>query len=262
MTTDTGSVQNTGQVSPTEPVPPVVKPSEEGVKQQPVALSPEQEQRVQQLIAEATAKAVEQAKELGKRELQSQQDRNRAEIARAQGRAKLAESSLGAVKTHLQQIDPEAAKEMELAEYRTKEKERATIEQEEAVRAYQMEVVNRFHAQMSQFVTNLGIDPNDKRLDWAADAPDLLTAQQRILDSASKIQKENVQTMQNSLEKRLKEVESKIGQANIEANSVETTTSPGVVAGSDAEFIKQFGSGELPYTKENEARYLKLKNSY
>jgi len=57
------------------------------------------------------------------------------------------------------------------------------------------------------------------------------------------------------LAKRLKKLE-------VEANSVETTTSPGVVAGSDAEFVKRFASGELPLTKGNVERYQKITETY
>ena len=252
---DTEGVQ--GQVSPTEPVlTPAVTPAE------PQALTAEQEARVNQMIANATAQAIADAKELGKRELQRAQDRNKAELSRAEQRARLAEGSLYATKAQLQQLDPDVAKEMELAEYRAREQGRAGIEQEEAMKQQQAVFHGQFYSNLSQFITGLGVDPADKRIDWGGDSPNYLEAQRRVLDSVSKIQKEQIQTTRGGLEKRLKDLEAKIKQANIEVNAVETTASAGAAAGSDAEFIKKFGSGELPMDKANVDRYNKITKSY
>lgn len=217
---------------------------------------------VQQMIADATAGAVEQAKQLGRRELQSEQDRNKAELARMERRAKQAESTLGATRTHLQSLDPDAAKEFELAQLRAEREGRQTTEQEEQMAQYQANVVQGFHDKMSQFITGLGLNPADPKIDWANDAPDLLAKMGRIQDSVAKIQKENAQTIQSGLERRLKELESQVKKVNVEVNSVETTAPTGVVAGSDAEFVKKFGSGELPFTKVNKERYEKIQQSY
>jgi len=249
MTTDNQEIVPEEQVSTTEPV------STEEVPKEPPALT---EERVQQLIAEATMKAVGQAKEAGRRELQGQQDRNRAEVESANRRAKFAEDTLKTTRTRLSESDPDTAKEMELEEYRAREKGRQTQEQVEAQQRQQVEFHSQFQSNLTQFITSLGVDPKDGRIDWGDDAPNYLEAQRRVLESATKIQKENIQTEKEGLEKRLKDLEAKV---NEEANSVETT-SGGVVAGSDTEFIKKFASGELPYTKGNKARYEKIQNTY
>jgi len=211
---------------------------------------------IQQKVAEAMSQATEQAK----RELQSIKDKSRAEIETAARRARLAEGTLGAVKTQLQGIDPDMAKEIELAELRAKEQGRSTLEQEEAAVRGQAEFHQKFLDNLSEVVTSMGIDPSDKRIDWAQDAPDYLIAQRRVLDSAQKIQKEVLQAKESVMEKRLKDLEAKVGQANIEVNSDSTAASEG--AGSDAEFVKGFGSGDIPMNKANVDRYNKIINSY
>ena len=252
-------VQTQEQVSPTEPVLLEGKPIEP-VKPvvMPPALTPEMEAKVQQMIADATAKAVFEAKELGKRELQSQQDRNKTELARAQKRAQLAENVLGSARTHIQTLDPEIAKELELATYRAKEQGRTTMEQEENAAQQQAEFHQNFIGRQTKFITDLGLDPKDKRIDWGSDAKDYLDAMERIQGSVAKLQKENVQAIQSGLEARLKVLEAKVKAEETEANSVETSTSTGVVAGSDVDFMKKFATGDIPMTKANLARREKI----
>jgi len=261
MTEDTTSVQQDagdvqGLASQTEQVPPTTPVVE------PPALTKEQEAKVNQMIADATATAVAEAKILGKRELQSAQDKNRAELARAERRARLAEGSLGASRTQLQSLDPEVAKEMELAELRAERAGRLTLEQEDALRQQQEVQGRALSDSLHAHLTALGIDPNDKRIDWATDSTNYVQGRSRFDASLAQIIKEEKQTMQNSLEKRLKDLEAKMVQAGIDVNSVSTAASVGATAGSDAEFIKKFGEGDLPLNKENVERYEKIRDKY
>ncbi len=248
------------QASTTEQVSTTTtETKKEETKVEPQPLTKE---AIEQMIAEATAKAVNEAKEVGKRELQSAQDRNRAELAKQERREKLAERGRDAAQTHLRSVDPDAADKAELAALRAERDGQTSVEQEEQMAQYKAEAFRKFDGQMTQFVTNLGIDPKDKRLDWAEDETnELLVRQQRILDSAAKIQKDNIQIMkatQENLDKRLKELEKTKKAEEKEANSVETTTSQGVVTGSDAEFLKGFANGTLPLTKVNVERRNKI----
>ena len=241
-------------VSTEEPVSPPaepVKPAE--------ALT---EERVQQLIAEATARAVESGKQFGRRELQSQQDRNAAEVARASRRAQVTENTLGAVRSHLQSYDPEVAKEMELAELRAERQGRMSLEQEERLQQQQEVDGKALQESLYAHLETLGIDAGDTRIDWAEDSNNYTQGRSRFDASVAKIVKEEKQTMQSGLEQRLRDLEARINQANIDVNSVEATTSGGVVAGSDAEFMNKFGAGDLPASKENIARYEKIKEKY
>lgn len=247
-------------VEPAPPVEPVSTPTTPVVE--PTPLTTEQEAKVTQMIADATAKAVTEAKDLGKRELQSSQDKNRAEVAKAERRARLAEGTLGATHTQLQTLDPEAAKEMELAQLRAEKAGRLTLDQE-ATLAQQQEVQGKaLQDSLTAHLAALGIDPNDKRIDWAGDSANYVQGRSRFDVSVAQIVKEDKQTMQTGLEKRLKDLETKMTASGIEANSVSTAASPGVVAGSDAEFMKKFGAGELPTSKENLERVAKIQNSY
>ena len=250
------------QIVQQEPVPIVEPVSPTAETEQKVEVKPAETpaltaEQVRQMIAEA----VGTAKESGKRELQSQQDRNKMELARTERRARIAETRLGAARTQVRGLDPDLADKMELAELRAGQQGQTTLEQEEQMAQYQTEVVQKFHAQMNQFVTGLGVDPKDPKIDWAEDATDLLQKQQRILDSVTGIQKGNIQamqTVQKSLEERLKALEVKAKAEMTEANSVETSTSIGVVAGSDREFVKNFAEDKIPLTKANVERYQKL----
>ena len=250
-------------VQPTEPVSKVEPVSPEGVTT-PTVAAPQAltEERVQEMIAEATAKAVAAAKELGRRELQSQQDRNRAEVEVAVRRAKLAEDTSKTARQRIQELDPDAAKDLELSELRAREVNRVAVEQETAQRQQQEIQGKALQDSLHAHLEALGIDPKDKRIDWAADISDYVQGRNRFDASLVKIIKEERQTMQNSLEKRLKDLEAKVSKVSTEANSVDTTISPGVVAGSDAEFLKKFGAGELELNKANVERYRKLVSSY
>jgi len=211
-------------------------------------------------VAELIAQAVDQARELGKRELQSQQDRNRAELSRATRRAQIAENIVGSARTQLKDVDPDVAKELELAELRAREQGRMTMEQEESLARQQAEFHQGFIDRQTKFLENLGIDPKDKRVDWASDAKDYLEAMERIQSSVATIQKETVSKANQEFADRLKALEAKVKADDTEANSVETSTSSGVVAGSNADFVKKFAAGEVPLTKANQSRYEKILN--
>jgi len=251
-------VQNTEQTSETETASPSEPTEPKEPVETPPALTPELERRVQELIAKETAKAVQEAKELGKRELQSAQDRNKAELAKAQRRAELAEKTLGAARTHIQNIDPEVAKEMELAELREREKGRLTQEQQEALAKEQEAQARAIQESLANHLKTLGIDPKDPRLDWADDSTDYVEGRARFDASVAKIVQEEKETIQSSFEKRLKDLEAKIAERETEANSVNTSTPQGVVEGSDEDFVKKFANYEIPDTKENRARYQKI----
>ena len=271
MTMDTNNqgVQSSEPASPTvpasQPQPGTVPPVEVKTTEPPKTVTLE-ETKFQQMItqaAEAAAlKAAEAAKEIGRRELQSAQDRNAAERARLQRRAQTAERTLTAAKQQIERVEPEIAKDLELIGYREQDKELRALEQEEAAQKAQEEFHTQFNSGLQQYISAVGVDPNDKRIDWAADSKNYIEAQSRILASVSKIQKETTQATIISLESQLKELKGQINKVNVEANSVETNTSPGVVAGSDAEFVKRFANDEIKPTKENIDRYNKILATY
>lgn len=267
MTEDGQTVPNQEQVS-TPPEQVQTPPAEETTPAQP-ALDPAVQKLVQDIIAketaDAVARAVAEAKETGRRELQSQQDRNKAELARIQKQADIAKNTLKATEESLAKTDPELAKEMELARLRAEVTGRQSDDTEAQQRAQFEEYVKSLTEGLGKHLDELGISRDDPRVDWAKDAPDYLTGRSRFDESVVKIIKESQNTAQADFDKRLKDIESKIGkagiQASIENNSVETETSQGVVPGSDAEFMKLFADEKIPLTKENIARHEKIINS-
>ena len=167
----------------------------------------------------------------------------------------MAETSSGAMKKQLQSLDPEMAKDVELAEFRAKETARTTQDQEKVLRQQQETVVTLLQTHLQ----TLEIDPKDPRIDWAMDTNSVVEGRSRFDASVARIVNENKQTAASGFEQRLKDLEAKIGQANIEANSVATTPSPGVVAGSDAEFLRLFGAGTIVQSEESDReRYNKI----
>lgn len=213
---------------------------------------------IEQQVGTAVTAAVKEIKDLGRKELQSQQDKNK----RLEARAKTAESARDTAARKLTEVDPEAAKDAELTTLRDDKATRLTADQVEEARRVQTEYATKLTTSLNAHIEALGIDPKDERIDWANDAKDFIEGRTKFDASIAKIIKEERETMQEGFDDRLKAVESKIKGEETEANSVETATSTGVVAGSDAEFMKLMGDGTLPSNKENLARYDKIKNAY
>lgn len=202
----------------------------------PAKSSPTPDEIINQKIAEAVKVALASETEKSRRELQSVKDKSIAEVVAAQRRAKIAETQNGAIQKHLQTLDPDTAKELELAQFRAEREGRLSVEQEDAVKFQKAEFNTQFYNDLNQFVQNIGVNPTDSRIDWAGDATtsgDYLSAQKRVLDSVAKIQKENAKTLEMSIEAKIKESEKRIKKdlGVDEVNSV-TTQMAGGVSGS------------------------------
>ena len=250
-----GTKNAQGQALKEEPVPTPTGEVEKGTVQPPAPLTPE---ALQEMIDKAVAKATEQAKEMGRRELQRQQDRNKAALERESRRAGSAEGLIKSIRTRYQDENPELAKDLELEELRARDAARRSHEEEETIRQQQESFAQALQTSLVEHLKSLDIDPQDKRVDWAEDAKDYVTGRSRFDTSVAKIIKENQETMKKGFEDRLKALEDKINKSQEEANSVDTTIPKGAVAGPDAEFLRDFGSGKLPMSKENIARYEKI----
>ena len=245
-----------------EPVQEGQASPEQGAEPQDAAQDPAVDPKVQELlqkmVAEQTEKAVAEAKEAGRRELQSQQDRNKAELAKAERRVTLAEQALRATDDSLAKADPELAREVELARLRAERDGRSALDTEESTREQSEAYVKALRSSLESNLEALNIPKDDPRVDWADDAKDYLSGRARFDASVANIIKDNQQAAQTGLEKRLKDLENKLNETSNEANSVETTASTGAVSTPDAEFKAKFGAGDLPMTKENIDRYNKL----
>ncbi len=217
------------------------------------AKQPSQEELIRQMVA----KEIESFKEQSKRELQSTKDRYLAEIEKANRRVKATETIQANALKAVVGDDPELQKSARLAQLEAEKQLTSQMDYEEMTRRQQQEFDKNFKEAHVKFVKKLGFDPDDKRIDWGDGEGNYLTRLQKILDSVSTIATEKL----SAAEKKLLEYEAKEKKkANIEANSVDTANAAG--ASSDAEFVKAFGNGTIPATKENMARYRKIYANY
>ena len=224
---------------------------EEQSKEQP--LSEEQEARVQQLVAEAATKAVTEAKEAGRRQLQGEQDRNR----NAEKRARLAESRVSAYETSFKGLDEDTQKDIELAKLREQDKYYQSTTQEETQRQQEAAYYQRMNDSLSEEVKSWGVEPNDKRIDYASDAPDYFTGRKRFSDSLQKIIRDDQKKAEEKQTADFKNLESKL-RKDLGLDSVDTTAGGGGGSDSDAEFKKGLGDGSIALNKETMARAKKL----
>jgi len=223
-------------------------------------------EEAQVMIDEAVAKAIEQGKQLGRKELQSQQERNKAEAVRLQRIAESTKRRLEGTRNRIATENPELYQEFEIADLKAEKLERDQYEKEEQSRLQQEEFHSQFVGSLNEHLEEQGIAKDNPKIDWGEGAAGYVEAQKRFLASVAKIVKEEKSSLvqaQKTLEARLVKLE-KIagGEADEnEANSVDTTTSGGAVSVSDTDFLTKFGNGDLPFTKENKTRYTKIINS-
>ena len=195
-------------------------PSTEAEKPEPPQPQPLTEDVLKQRIDEAVGKALGEQTEKAKREIQSIKDKSRQEIETLVRRANVAETTLQGI---IPELDEDTRNKLELqrlrgqaAQYQTKE------QQEEAKRQYD-EFHQTFETQMSEFITETGIDPSDKRIDWAKDAKDAFEMQKRIHSSVTKIMKENTKAADDKRSQDLKDLEAKL-RKDLGLDSVDTST--------------------------------------
>lgn len=253
MTTD--NIPQTEQVSKTEPVSPEAK-----VETQKIEVKPEQtpqpltKDQIQQLITEQV--------DLAKRQLQSEKDRAVNEIKReADRKLRLAESRARAYESTLENagddLRPVAETAKAKAETQYYKEFYDQTEQERQVTRYR----EQFLQSLKEEVVALGIDPNDKTIDYAEDAPDYFTGRKRFTESTTKILKAREVESEKKLDDRLKQFETEFRKKH-GLDSQDTTSATGVVNQSDADFMTAFGNGSLPVNKANLTRYEELKKKY
>ncbi len=235
MTMD-GNVQP-ATTSVVEPVAPVVNTVQPIVPTQPSA-----DEILNQKIAEAVAKVVGEQTEKAKREIQSIKDKSVAEVAAAQRRARLAETTLDSTRQKIAEDDPTLAEKLELVALRAEKGGRMTLEQEDEQRRQQETFHVQFVTGLQETVSEMGIDPADKKIDWAEDATNYLEIQKRVMKSVAKIKKEQDLTNAASVDAKIKaaiaQVKKDLGAD--EANSVNTAPSGGVSGTGIPTDMKQF----------------------
>ena len=251
MTTDkvVQVVVPAGTVPVAEVKPPEVKPPE--VQAQPIT-----EERLQQLLAQ-------QAETL-KRSLQSEKDKAVAEVRREADKALRRERlEKDAIKSSLKGYDADSGKSpaeaLELAELRARDQSHQASDVEERQRRELETYSVQLKQSLKDHLKEVGIDEADKRIDWAEDAQDFLSGRGRFDKSVAQILKGNQTKAQEVMKTTLEAEVSKI-RKELGLDKVNTVNSPSVGSDADKDFLSKFGSGELPMTKENVARYEKLRD--
>ncbi len=192
-----------------------------------------------------------------RREMQSAKDKSIAEVERARRQAE--EHFTNAMRTVVGD-DPDLQTKAQLAQYQARERLSQQKTYEDMSHRQQEEFDKNFKDANSQFVTDLGINPEDKRIDWGDGEGNYLERMKRIQKSVAQITKEQKKALEDNyavLDKRIKEIEGKAKkQENIEANSVDTSHAAG--SGSDEAFMKSYAEGTIPINKENYKRYQQI----
>lgn len=214
------------QVASAQTTTPEAQPaSTEAAK---VTITPELQKLIDEAVGKAATAAAREAaalaKEVGRRELQSQQSRNRAEMARLEAKARAADKITEAVRgTEYEAAVVGADKDARLQTYEEREMQQAQLEQAQQART-------EFYGIMEDAIKEVGIDWADKRLDRAEDATDAKTAQKRIWASVARIQKETTAAQEARLKADFKALESKLRQ-ELGIDSVDTSTPVGGTIG-------------------------------
>lgn len=229
--------------------------SKEGEK--PEAPKPLDRDELLQILTERDSKMERYFQAKKDKELSSLQK----EATQAKRRAEAAESGWDAARTAFGDMSPENRTALELAQLKAKEKHYSAWEQDEKVKE-QVEKFNQdFHNDWNEALELMGIDASDKRIDWGEDAGgDYLARNRKIQSSIAKITKED----RTKWEKKLKDENETFKQnlrKELGLDSATEQASKGG-AGSDEEFVKKFGSGDIPLSKDNIARYEKITKSY
>lgn len=236
-------------VSTTPAVSQTEKPPE------PAPLSREE---VQKLIEQKS----EEWKNIGKREMQAIKDREVAEVKR---KADLAERRARSLDAGLSTLDEETRAKLEhtktqgeLDYYRSRDQQEEYAKQQEVYKA-------KLFQSLRDEVTAMGLNPDDKRIDFAQDSTDYFEGRKRFSESTSKILKAEKDAQEKTIlskaEERQKQLESEF-RKKYGLDSHDTTSSAGVVNQTDADFLKKWGDYEIPSTPENLKRYAEIVKKY
>ncbi len=213
-------------------------------------------EETQPSISEQITKAMGEQMEVASRKFQSLTDTSLARIRReADSTARITEDAMAALDATSQE-ETEVAKPKRQVPFRSQLEVRR--QQEEAAQ----KTVDAFESNIRQHIVDLGINPDDKEIEWGdRNNLNLTDRQGKILTSISKIQKNNVKLAEETRKQEFTALEAKL-RKDLGLDKVDTTTSAGVATDSDSDFMRRLGSGELPLTKATTDRYDKIKDKY
>lgn len=194
-----------------------------------------------------------------RRHFQSVSDRDikkaKSEAKEAQQKATELESVLAALKS-----DPSISPRLAHAETQAKLKNYQQREIQEKHEQEKAEFIDSYRESLEK----LGVETS--QIDWekALSQKGPTAANKVIMNQAAEIvlskQSELVKNLEAKTSQRVKDEIAKL-RKDLEIDKVDGSESAGA-GGSDAEFVKQFGRGELPLSKANIERYEKIRNNY
>lgn len=183
-------------------------PTQEPAKQ------PSQEEIIGALIAKAfeveLPKQMAKVMEPLKREFQSTKDKSIAEVDRA---SKQAQEMYNSMMQAASGDDPEVRERLQQAGTMAQQRIAQQQAYEEMSRRKQKEFDTSFKDAHTQFVKELGIDPDDKAIDWGEGEGDYLEKTKAIQKSIAKI-----------IKAKSKEDNDKVKKQLVDVNSVDTST--------------------------------------
>ena len=211
-------VQKEGAVSEGAVSVEGIKPAEELKTPEPLT-----EARVAQLIADGVkAKSAEI-----ERHFQSVSDKR---VGQAEYRAKQAETRHEAVMASYKTLNPAMADKLRLADLEAKARFDANLEEEEGKRQQLDAFDQSFNQDILQHIEALGVDPTDKRIDWATGARDYTEKWRKILASVATISREGlVKKKEDSAKEKetlVKEITAKV-RKDLGYDSADTFVSSG-----------------------------------
>ena len=190
---------------------------------------PSDEERITQLVKDEVARQTNGAK----REIQGVKDKAKAEVVRERDRAQSAEDTLADYDKGFEGVDPEQASRIK-AEARLKGYERR--DREGVQRQAAEQAVKDFEGSLTEHIKDLGLDPDDDRLDWGKDlslnTPGYFyTRQNKFLKSVAKITKEVTKAADDKRSQEFKDLEARL-RKDLGIDSV-PTEAPGGAAVKD-----------------------------
>ena len=178
----------------------------------------------QPLTAEAIQKMIADETEKVRRSIQSEKDKAIAEVERrADRRIREAETERLTVESSLGELDEDTRTRIELAKYRARERNSQDSNREEQGRQSVLKAYDDFNANMTQYITELGIDPN--KIELGDSTETLLVKQRRVLAQIGKVQKEATKAEKESVQKTVKdEVAKARRELGLDSNDTSVST--------------------------------------
>jgi len=175
---------------------------------------PEVKPQEQSLTKEDVTRMIAEQTEVAKREIQSAKDKAKAEVDSAQRRARFAEDSLGRVRGRYENLDPEARQALEVEDLRAENLAFKQRDQQGIIERQRAEEEQSLVQALMEHLSDMGIDPNDKRIDWAIGATTRSEGLRKFNKSMAQITKEDVST---NAQKVIQDAKDKLAQERKEA---------------------------------------------